>query len=170
MTAPLVRIPIGVVAERRKAASQWIDFVWRPVAVLAGRPDAAPWTVLSSEGGTTTYYAGAAEIELHPAETANYRDNLASGSPAIWVALRATDGEPPYRVAAVTVDPSEGEGFTETGVDLVDAVPMPDLIRDMVAAFVAEHHVERPFIKRKRDRADPEALAHRVPRSEDESE
>ena len=29
----------------------------------------------------------------------------------------------------------------------------------IVAAFVAEHHVERPFVKRKRDRADPEALA-----------
>jgi hypothetical protein len=28
---------------------------------------------------------------------------------------------------------------------------------------VAEHHVERPFFKRKRDRADPEALAPRSP-------
>jgi hypothetical protein len=164
------RIPVGVVAERRKAASQWIDFVWRPVAVLPGLPDAAPWTVLSSEGETTTFYAGAAEIELHRSDTGNYRDNLASGSPAIWVSLRTTEGETPYQIAAVTVDPSEGEAFTETGVDLVDAVPMPQMIRDAVATFVAEHHVERPFVKRKRDRANPEALARRVPGHEDESE
>lgn len=164
------RIPVGVVAERRKAASQWIDFVWRPVAVLPGLPAAAPWTVLASGGGTTTFYAGPAEIELHRSDTGNYRDNLASGSPAIWVALRPTEGEPPYQIVVVTADPSEGEAFTETGVDLVDAVPMPDMIREVVAAFVAEHHVERPFVKRKRDRADPEALARRAPPHEDESE
>ena len=35
---------------------------------------------------------------------------------------------------------------------------MPDPIREAVAAFVAEHHVEQVFFKRKRDRADPEAI------------
>jgi hypothetical protein len=34
--APLLRIPVGVVVERRKATSQWVDVVWRPVAVLGG--------------------------------------------------------------------------------------------------------------------------------------
>ncbi len=43
--APLLRIPVGVVVERRKAFSPWADFIWRPVAVLEGVPDAAPWTV-----------------------------------------------------------------------------------------------------------------------------
>ncbi len=167
-TAP-AQIPVGVVIERRKAASQWIDFVWRPVAVLPGQPDAAPWTVLATEGGITTFYAGMAEIKLHQSETSNYRDNLASGSPSVWVAMRPTDAEPPYKIAAATVDPSEGEAFTETGTELVEAVPMPDAIRDIVAAFVAEHHVERPFVKRKRDRADPEALARRGARREDEN-
>ena len=32
---------------------------------------------------------------------------------------------------------------------------MPDAVREVVAAFVAEHHVEREFFKRKRDRAGP---------------
>ena len=40
---------------------------------------------------------------------------------------------------------------------------MPEAIQQLVAAFVAEHHVEQPFIKRKRDRADPEALGRRTP-------
>ncbi len=42
---------------------------------------------------------------------------------------------------------------------------MPAAIQEWLAAFVEAHHVERPFVKRKRDRADPEALAKRRPKS-----
>ncbi len=163
MTA-LARMAVGIVVERRKAASQWIDYTWRPVAILPGEPDAAPWSVLASDAETTTFYAGMAHIELHRSETANYRDNLASGAPSVWVSLRATETQPPYKIVAVTVDPSEGESYTEAGDDLVDVVPMPDMIRHAMAAFVAEHHVERQFTKRKRVDADPEALARRTGR------
>ena len=90
MTA-LGRISVGVVVERRKAASPWIDFVWQPVSVLPGQPEAEPWTVLAQEEGSTTFYAGTAAIELHPGETGNYRDNLASGRPSVWIALRPTE-------------------------------------------------------------------------------
>ena len=50
------------------------------------------------------------------------------------------------------------------------AVAMPASVREMIAAFVAEHHVEQPFYKRKRDYANPEALGRRAPgwQSEDE--
>ncbi len=131
--------------------------------MLAGQPDTAAWTVLSEEGDATLFYAGAAEIDLFRTETSNYRDNLASGAPSLWVVLRPTDVEPPYEVVAVTADPAEGEAFTEAGNDIVEPVAMPDVIRDVLDAFVAEHHVERQFFKRKRDRADPEALARRGP-------
>lgn len=170
MSTPLQRIPVGVVVERRKAKSQWIDFTWRPVSVLAGQPDTAAWTVVSEDGDSTLFYAGAADIELHRTETGNYRDNLASTRPSLWVVLRSTGVEPPYDIAAVTADPAEGEAFTEAGSDLVEAVTMPDPIRDVLDAFVAEHHVERQFFKRKRDRADPEALARRGPLREGSDE
>jgi len=170
MSTALKSVPVGIVAERRKAASQWIDFVWRPLAVLPGLPEAAPWTVLSTEGDITVFYLGTTQIELHRSETANYRDNLASGAPAVWIALRPVDGDQPYTIAAATVDPAEGEAFTEAGNDLIEAVPMPPAIRDIVADFVAEHHVEREFFKRKRDRGDPEALARRPVRRQDENE
>ena len=160
---PLARIEIGVVVERRKALSAWTDFVWRPTAILAGRPEAAPWTVLATEGDCTTLYAGPAKIELYRTETAQYRDNLASGAPLLWVALRPTGADPAYRVVGVTADPAEGESWTGAGGDLVDAVPMPTAVREAVEAFVAEHHVERPFAKRRRDRPDPQALARRRP-------
>jgi len=83
------------------------------------------------------------------------------------VVLRQTGSEPPYKVFTVTADPAEGEAMTEAGNDLVDQVAMPAPIRAAIEAFVAEHHVEREFIKRKRDRADPEALAYRAGKRED---
>ncbi len=81
-----------------------------------------------------------------------------SGAPLLWVVLRPTGAEPPYDVLAVTADPAEGEAFTEAGNDLVETVPMPDSIAEALEAFIAEHHVERPFFKRQRDRADPTRL------------
>ena len=154
---------VGVVVERRKAQSPWIDFTWRPSTVLVGVPDAAPWTILSGDAGDATFFAGTVEMKLHRAETTNYRDNLASGTPSLWVALRPTGLEPPYEVFAVTADPAEGEAWTETGTDLVDVVPMPEAVRAMVEAFVAEHHVERPFHKRRRNEPDLEGMARRAP-------
>ena len=43
------------------------------------------------------------------------------------------------------------------------AVPIPAVAREMLEASIVEHHLERPFFKRERDRADPEGLAHRRP-------
>jgi hypothetical protein len=159
----LAKIAVGIVVERRRAQSPWIDFTWKPVAALAGLPDAAPWTMLSQDGDGASFYAGAAEIELYRTETANYRDNLGSGAPMLWVALRPTGVEPPYEIFGVTADPAEGEAWAQSDSDLVDVISMPAVVRETIDAFVAEHHVEQPFYKRKRDRADPEALARRGP-------
>jgi hypothetical protein len=160
----LLRIAVGVIVERRKAQSPWIDFTWKPVSVLAGLPDASPWTLLSQDADGATFYAGAAEIALYRTETGNYRDNLAAGEAKLWVALRATGVEPPFEVFAVTADPAEGEALTEAGNDLVDAVTMPDAVQARITAFIAEHHVERPFYKRQREQADPQAPARQEPR------
>ncbi|MFN3655875.1 MAG: DUF3305 domain-containing protein [Pseudolabrys sp.] len=158
---PLATIPVGVVVERTKAASQWVDFLWRPVSVLTGIPETAPWSKLSDDGEHARFYAGAADIELYRTETANYRSNLTSGEPMLWVVLRPTGAEPPYALFKVTADPAEGEAMTEAGNDLVETVPMPAAVQETVAQFVAEHHVEQVFFKRKRDRASPDALSRR---------
>jgi hypothetical protein len=161
--APLLRIPVGVVVERRKAASPWTDFVWRGTAVLPDEPDMAPWTVLRELDEATLFYAGSAAIDLYRTETARYRENLATGAPQLWIVLGPSQGSWPYAVSAVTADPAEGEGFTEAGANLVEAVAMPEVLREVIENFVAEHHVERQFVKRERSRADPEALARRHP-------
>ena len=160
---PLATISVGVLVERSKSASQWADFHWRPAGVLTGVPDAPAWTKLSDNGERAMFYAGAAQIELYRTETANYRDNLRLETPLVWIILRPLEGDPPYELASVTADPAEGEAMTETGTNLVEAVVMPKSMRETIAAFVAEHHVEQVFVKRKRDRANPEALARRGP-------
>lgn len=151
----LAQIPVGVVVERRKARSMWVDFLWRPVWVFVGAPSAAPWTPLDTEAEVTLLFAGEAVIELHRTETTNYRENLASGTPTLWVALCPVVSERPYEILAVTADPAEGEALTDAGSNLVEAVSMPPDVVEAVAEFIAQHHVERPFVKRKRDRQAP---------------
>jgi hypothetical protein len=156
----LARITVGVVVERRKARSMWADFLWRPVSVFVGSPSAGPWTPLDTESEATLFYAGQAVIELHRTETTNYRDNLASGAPSLWVALHLATSGQPYEILAVTADPAEGEAFTDAGSYLVEAVPMPPEVVEAIIQFLAEHHVERPFVKRRRQPAEP-TLARR---------
>ena len=158
---PLLRIPVGVVVERRRADSPWIDFVWRGTGVLPDEPEMTPWTVMREQEGTTLFYAGSATVDLYRSETARYRDNLASGAPSVWIVLTPSEGTWPYAVSAVTADPAEGEAFTEAGANLVEAVPMPEVLHGAIENFVAEHHVETEFVKRQRRRANPEALARR---------
>lgn len=160
---PLAKTSVGVVVERRKAKSPWVDYVWRPIAALPGAPDTPPWTVLESDDEATKFYAGSAELGLYRPDTSHYRDNLASGSPGLWVVLRPTGREPPFEIVTVTANPSEGEAFTESGADLVEPVPIPETVLEVIEAFIAEHHVEHAFTKRKQRRADPDALARRGP-------
>lgn len=137
-----------------------------PVAVLAGAPAAAPWTELHGTAEVTRYYAGKAELEFFGSDTTMYRENLRSPQPSLWVVLRPTDAPPGVVLHLVTVDPADAEALTGTGTDIIEAVPMPVEIQQLLAAFVEAHHVERPFVKRQRDRADPEAMARRDPSSD----
>ena len=165
MSAPSQRIAVGVVVERRRATSQWAEYLWRPTAVLAGLPEAATWTQLAEAGDAVTFYAGPAEIALYSLEAENYRRNLRSGAPAIWVTMHATAGEPPYVIGGVTADPAEGEGWTEPGQAIVEVVAMPETVREEIADFIARFPLQPGFVKRQRDRADPEAMARRGPQT-----
>jgi hypothetical protein len=147
---PHARIAVGIVVERRRATSAWVDTIWRSVAALRGVPDAAPWTVIAAAEDVTTFYVGVAEIELYRTEVDHYRNNLESGEPSVWIALRPTGADPPYALFAVTVDPAEGESFTQAGDDAVDAVSMPAAVRESVEAFVAQHHMVQPHYRRTR--------------------
>ena len=164
-----IRIPVAVLAERRPGLTPWADWTWRAVEVLEGAvPDLPPWTLLREAEGRSLFFAGAAEVALHPTDTVNYRENLLAEAPRVWVVLReaaAAGAEaPPYPgllLQCVTVDAGEAQIYADAGSDLLEALPMPPGLRAATEAFVARHHVERTFHKRRRDRADPEAMARR---------
>ncbi|KQP51935.1 molybdopterin-guanine dinucleotide biosynthesis protein A [Methylobacterium sp. Leaf108] len=156
--SPEHRFAVGIIVVRRKLKGIWASHAWLPVAALPAIPATAPWTRLAVSEEEETFYAGAYEVALHPSETSHYRDNLVSGRPSLWVALRQV-AEDSYEVAAVTADPYEGESMAEGIGEVVEAVPMPAEIQAKLAQFFEAFHVERVFHKRKRDRADPEALA-----------
>jgi Protein of unknown function (DUF3305) len=160
-----VFLPVAVLAERRPAVTAWADWIWRVVEVLDDAPPVPPWTLLREAEGRSLWFAGLAEVALHPTDTANYRENLAADPPLVWAVLRPTPGATPTGMVLqlVTVDPGEAELFAGSGDDLLESLPMPPGLRAATEAFVARHHVERSFHKRRRDRADPEALGRHGP-------
>lgn len=151
---------IGIVVARRRLKSLWADHAWLPVRATSPLAGVAPWTRIGADGDDELFYAGAADVTPHRGTTAHYIDNLA-GTPSIWVSLNP--GETGIALGVVTLDPYEGEALTDGIGEIVEAVPMPDDTAEALRAFVAAHHVERRFEKRRRDRADPEALGRRRP-------
>lgn len=149
-------IDVGLALERRELTGPWGGVAWRPIAIFAAPPEVAPWTSLGGAPGVNRFYAGGFPIHLYSTDTANYRDNLASGAPKLWVVLGAAGGERQVEVLSITADPAEGEGSTEAGNNVVETIDMPVEIAGVVAAFIAAHHVERPVIKRRRDGGAPD--------------
>jgi hypothetical protein len=148
-------LELGVVVERRRARSLWAAWVWRPIEVvpeLAGEP--SPRLLVESEGATR-WLAGTATLELHRKETADYRLALSAEPPQLYVVLRrADDAELPWRPFLITASPFEAQVYAEPGDDLVEAVAMPEPVLAFVQDFVDRHHVDTPFLKRRRKAAD----------------
>jgi len=144
---------VGVVVARRKATSEWATdpFIVTPHAVLPEPPGLAPGAALGRAGGAELSYLGPAELMIWRGETGHYRDNLATGAPKLWVAL-AWQGEG-WAAHLVTANPYEGESLADSPGLALEAVAMPPDIAADIAAFIARHHVEEVFVKRKRDKA-----------------
>lgn len=153
-------LEVWVVGEWRALESPWADAAWTVVSVRPGSPEVAPGTVLAEGPGWRRHFLGRARIALYGGETANYAFNLASERPAVFVILRR-GGPLGMTLLAVTVDPGEVDSHADSGDDLIEALPLPADIAGWVADFVARHHRERPRHKRRRDRADPDALGRR---------
>lgn len=142
---------VGIVVARKMLRSRsWGHHIWLPYAVLPSAPAAAAGAMLGGDGVTTYIYAGAFDLCLHRTATSHYRDNLTAARPAVWVSLH--DGGEDFEIGTVTADPYEGEALTEGIGTTVEAVPMPDSLQAAIWAFIEAFHVERPFVKRRRDR------------------
>lgn len=147
------KLPLGIVLRKTPGVTRWVPFVWTVSAVL---PGAAPsqWRELRREGEAVEYHAATVTLNLHRADTEAYLHELRAEVPSVYVVLRDTETDmPPLEVLLATVSPYEAQDYADSGDDLVERLPMPPALRDMVEAFVDAHHVEQPFVKRKRDKA-----------------
>jgi len=161
---PEITIPLGVVVEKRKAESPWVDWVWKPVGILPGAAPREEWLEIAAGDGWTHYHVGTLPLTLHHTDTEAYRINLSDKQPSIYTALRDDeegDSERPYQAYMVTASPFEAQDLEDAGEDIVERIPMPDGLIAWVRDFVDAHHVEEPFVKRKRHdiRDEPEKFS-----------
>ncbi len=146
-------MPLGVVLERRDIDNPWQSVSWRAVAVIPGAPPVDERRVLAEGSGWVRYHAATLTVELHRKGTEGYRYNLSTEVPAVFVVTRREEeSDAEVEPFAATVCPNEAQDYLDAGDDIVDRVPMPEVMIAWVQDFVKKHHVDRPFRKRKRDR------------------
>lgn len=145
-------MPLGIVIRRMPGVTRWVRHVWKATAVLPGAAEAS-WKELRREGETVEFHAGTVPLQLFRGETEAYLQELTAREPAIYVILRQTTGETPLDIVLATASPYEAQDYADSGEELVEKVPMPEGLIAWVHDFVARHHEEEVFVKRRRDRA-----------------
>ncbi|GBE42633.1 hypothetical protein BMS3Bbin10_00695 [bacterium BMS3Bbin10] len=150
MTAT-VSIPIGVVIAREDIDSKWEDHVWRPIGVLPGAAEIERWKEIGRGEGWEHYHAATVPMELFRKETESYKYNLEAREPVVYIVLSDDDDESgdPVSVHLVTASPDEAADYLDSGELIVEPVAMPPELIALVSDFVAKHHVEEKFKKRK---------------------
>lgn len=153
-------MPLGVVVERREIDNPWQDHTWSAVAVIPGAAEIDEWRLLASDEGWVHYHAATLTLELHRSETEAYRTNLSDNPPRVYVLLREDEENDEHEVAPflVTVSAYEAQDYLDSSEEIVDGVTMPDAVIAWVQAFIDAHHVDEPFVKRKRKRHATEEL------------
>jgi hypothetical protein len=144
---------IGVVMRRSPGVTRWAKWAWKATAVLPGAGD-ADWKVLREEEGVTEYHAATETLWLYVSDTEAYVHELQSRQPSIYVVLRQaeTDTPMPLKLVHVTASPYEAQDYSDSAEEIVERVPMSPGVLAWVQDFVATHHVEEPFVKRRRDK------------------
>lgn len=166
MNERMLRMELGVVVERRKVDHPWQTHELLPVAVIPGAPPVDAPRELAHGDGWVRYHAATLTLELHRKETEAYKTNLSSDPPQIYVVLRSEDddeAEADPTCFLVTASAYEAQDYLDTGEDIVEGVAMPDGVLAWVENFVARHHVDVPFKKRKRTPHDPDNTAFSRP-------
>lgn len=147
-----IALPVGVVVRRAPGVTRWARWSWRAVAVLPGAGP-ADWAEMRREGDAVEYHAGTIDLTLHRADTEAYRVALANRPPCVYVVLRPDPGGArDYALHAVTASPFEAQDFADNAEDVVEPVPAPAALVAWIEAFAERHHVEEPFVKRRRDK------------------
>lgn len=104
------------------------------------------------DGDAVEYHAATLKLELFRTDTEAYLQGLSSQTPAIYVVMRESDTENPLDVTLVTASPYEAQDYADTGEELVEKVPMPEGLVAWIRDFIALHHEDEVFIKRRRNK------------------
>ena len=152
-----ITIPVSVQAERRQPVTRWGAVQTVPVGVSLGHMPREEGVLLVAGERASRHHAGNTAIVLHRKETEGVVANLSSRDPCLYVVMRP-DAEAPLgaRVHLVSASDYQAQDHTDAGEDEVERVPLPPELREPIEAFVARHHVEEPFYKRKRRADRPE--------------
>ena len=147
-------MPISVVIERRAANSQWLDHVWRPIGVLP-RAASAPGTAAGRGRGLERSSRAARSIwncfAARPRAISPICRKTRRSFSSCCGGTKTAEGLE-YLPLLATACPYEAMGYTTGGDDIVEGVPMPPEVLAWVQEFVAAHHVDEPFQKRKNKR------------------
>lgn len=154
-----VSIPLGVIVARKKLDNLWVEWSWKPIAVVPGAGPVERWNEIASGEGWTHFHAATVPLTLYRSESEAYNVNLNNVVPAIYVVLRKDEDDDaghPYFVHEATASPYDAQAYLDSDDDIVEAVPMPPGLVAWIKTFVDEHHVEEVFVKRKRTRIKPD--------------
>lgn len=146
-------IEVAVTVAREAIDSPWQPFRWRPVEVTIGSSGLADWTEVGRDERSVRYHAATVPLELHRKETDSYLANLNSGDPAVYVVLRFDpEAERTVSVLLATASPYEAQAYGDSGQETIEQVAMPAQLIARLEQFVAEHHEEKKFVKRQREK------------------
>ncbi len=156
-------MPLGVVLERREIDNPWQSVSWHAVAVIPGAPEIDEARLLRDGPGWAQYHAATLELQLHRSDTEGYKHNITNEEvPVVYVVLRFDDddegdvdddGAPrPFLVTACPYEASAYLDTTATG-EMVEPVPMPEGVKAWVQDYVAKHHVDVPFVKKRKKKS-----------------
>ncbi len=152
-----MRFSVAVLMQRTPLANRWVSERWDPVAVLPVPADAEPAgapVCIRDDATCTQWRFDGHALELHRSEAEGYHLNLVAPEPKVFVNMAHARGpdEPPVFPVIVTVSYNEAARMMDGG-ERVDAVPLPDAMREWMVPFVAEHYKPEP--RRKVRRNDP---------------
>ena len=141
--------------QRTPLAHRWVSERWDPVAVLPQSEEdvqvSAP-VCLRDDATCTQWRFDGHVVELHRSEAEGYYLNLVAPEPKVFVNWRMHEeaNVPPVFPVVVTLSYNEAARIMDGG-ERVDAVPLPDTLRDWMAPFVAEHYKPEPRKKVRRN-------------------
>lgn len=151
-------LPLGIIVEKRKSTHPWGDWIWKPVGVIPGAGPVDDWVMLQEGDGWTHFHIGTLPLTLHRKDTEALKLSIEHENPHLYVILREDDDPDgkPLRAYSVTASPYDAQDYLDTSEDIIEKVPMPSAIFEWIKAFVAEHHREEEFKKRRREKIDIE--------------